>query len=101
MPYTGTAAMLDDGTASLRLRLASDGTPAHDILTYRVGDRAYDDILRHLGRSPSRRHEAVQSMGDYLGFHRIKNCRSNPRKGSSFDPDPGGRQCPQAGPEDN
>src|ERR1700761_3930907 len=49
MPYTGTATMLDDGTLALHLRLANDGTPAHDILTYKVSDRAYDDILRHLG----------------------------------------------------
>jgi hypothetical protein len=49
MPYTGTATMLNDGTLALRLRLASDSTPANDIFTYKVGDRAYDDILRHLG----------------------------------------------------
>ena len=49
MPYTVTATMLTDETITLRLRLASDGTPAHDIITYKVGDRAYDDILRHLG----------------------------------------------------
>ncbi len=49
MPYTGTATMLDDGTLALRLRLASDGTPANDTFIYKVGDRAYDDILRHLG----------------------------------------------------
>ena len=49
MPYTGTATMLDDGTVALRLRLRSDGTPADDTLTYKVGDRAYDDIVRHLG----------------------------------------------------
>jgi hypothetical protein len=49
MPYTGTATMLEDGTLALRLRLASDGTSVHDILTYKVGDRAYDNIVRHLG----------------------------------------------------
>ncbi len=49
MPYTGTAEMLSDGTITLRLRLNSDGTTARDLLTYRVGDRAYDDVLRHLG----------------------------------------------------
>jgi hypothetical protein len=49
MPYVGTAEMLDDGTLSLRLRLTSDGTPVNDTLTYKVGDRAYDNVLRHLG----------------------------------------------------
>jgi hypothetical protein len=49
MPYTGTAAMLDDGTLSLHLRLTSDGKSVDDILIYKVSDRAYDDILRHLG----------------------------------------------------
>lgn len=49
MPYVGTAEMLNDGTLSLHLRLTSDGTPVNDTLTYKVSDRAYDDILRHLG----------------------------------------------------
>jgi hypothetical protein len=49
MPYVGTAAMLDDGTLSLHLRLTSDGKPVDDVLTYKISDRAYDDILRHLG----------------------------------------------------
>ena len=49
MPYTGTATMLDDGTLSLHLRLNSDGKPIDDTLTYKTSDRAYDDILRHLG----------------------------------------------------
>jgi hypothetical protein len=49
MPYVGTAAMLDDGTLSLHLRLTGDGKPVDDILTYKVSDRAYDSILRHLG----------------------------------------------------
>ena len=49
MPYSGTATMLTDGTITLSLRLNSDGTPASDFFTYRVGDRAYDDVLRHLG----------------------------------------------------
>jgi hypothetical protein len=51
MPYAGTATMLTDGTITLSLRLNSDGTPtpARDYLTYKVSDRAYDDILRHLG----------------------------------------------------
>jgi hypothetical protein len=48
MPYSGTAEMLSDGTITLRLRLNSDGTLARDSFTYRVGDRAYDDVLRHL-----------------------------------------------------
>jgi hypothetical protein len=49
MPYLGTAAMSDDGTLSLHLRATSDGKPASDTLTYKVTDRAYDNILRHLG----------------------------------------------------
>jgi hypothetical protein len=49
MPYVGTAEMLDDGTLALHLRLNSDGTAVNDTLTYKVSDRAYDDILRHLG----------------------------------------------------
>jgi hypothetical protein len=49
MPYVGTAEMLDDGTLALHLRLSSDGTAVNDTLTYKVSDRAYDDILRHLG----------------------------------------------------
>jgi hypothetical protein len=49
MPYIGTAAMLDDGTLSLHLRLTSDGKAVNDTLVYKVSDRAYDDVLRHLG----------------------------------------------------
>ena len=49
MLYFGTAAMLDDGTLALHLRLTSDGKPVSDTLTYRVGNRAYDNVLRHLG----------------------------------------------------
>jgi hypothetical protein len=49
MPYLGTAIMSDDGTLSLHLRRTSDGKPAGDTLTYKVTDRAYDNVLRHLG----------------------------------------------------
>jgi hypothetical protein len=49
MPYSGTAAMLDDGTITLRLRITSDGKPVDDIFSYKVGDRAYDSVLRHIG----------------------------------------------------
>jgi hypothetical protein len=49
MPYIGTAAMLDDGTLSLHLRLTSDGKAINDTLVYKVSDHAYDNILRHLG----------------------------------------------------
>ena len=49
MLYSGTAAMLDDGTLTLHLRPTSDGKAANDVLTYKVSDRAYDDVLRHLG----------------------------------------------------
>jgi hypothetical protein len=34
---------------SLHLRRTSDGKPAGDTLTYKVTDRAYDNVLRHLG----------------------------------------------------
>jgi hypothetical protein len=43
------AAMSDDGTLSLHLRLTSDGKPVEDTLIYKVTDRAYDNVLRHLG----------------------------------------------------
>jgi hypothetical protein len=33
----------------LHLRLTSDGKPVDDTLTYKAGDRAYDNILRHVG----------------------------------------------------
>jgi hypothetical protein len=49
MPYAGTAVMQDDGTLTLRLRLTSDGQAVSDTIIYKVGDRAYDDVLRHLG----------------------------------------------------
>jgi hypothetical protein len=49
MPYLGTAAMLDDGTISLHLRLTSNGKSVNDTLIYKVSDRAYDNVLRHLG----------------------------------------------------
>jgi hypothetical protein len=49
MPYAGTAEMLDDGTLSLHLRLTSDGKALNDTLVYKVSDRAYDNVLRHLG----------------------------------------------------
>jgi hypothetical protein len=49
MPYAGTAAMLDDGTLSLHLRLTSDGKAVNDTLVYKVSDHAYDNVLRHLG----------------------------------------------------
>jgi len=49
MLYFGTAAMLDDGALALHLRLTSDGKPVSDVLTYKISDRAYDNVLRHLG----------------------------------------------------
>jgi hypothetical protein len=49
MPYAGTAAMLDDGTISLHLRLSTDAKAINDTLVYKVSDRAYDNVLRHLG----------------------------------------------------
>src|SRR5258706_6853169 len=49
MLYFGTAAMLDDGTLALHLRLTSNGKPVSDVLTYKISDRAYDNVLRHLG----------------------------------------------------
>jgi hypothetical protein len=41
--------MLDDGTLALHLRLTHDGKPVSDVLTYKISDRAYDNVLRHLG----------------------------------------------------
>jgi hypothetical protein len=49
MPFVGTAAMQDDGSISLHLRLTSAGKPVDGTVTYRVSDRAYDNVLRHLG----------------------------------------------------
>jgi hypothetical protein len=49
MPYAGTAVMQDDGTLSLHLRLTGDGKALNDTLIYKVNDRAYDNVLRHLG----------------------------------------------------
>jgi hypothetical protein len=49
MPYVGTAAMLDDGTISLHLRRTTDGKAVNDTLVYKASDRAYDNVLRHLG----------------------------------------------------
>ena len=49
MPYAGTATMQDDGTLSLHLRLTIDGKAVNDTMTYKVSDRAYDNVLRHLG----------------------------------------------------
>ena len=34
---------------ALHLRLTSDGKALNDTLVYKVSDRAYDDVLRHLG----------------------------------------------------
>jgi hypothetical protein len=49
IPYAGTAAMLDDGTISLHLRITTDGKAVNDTLVYKVSDHAYDNVLRHLG----------------------------------------------------
>jgi hypothetical protein len=49
MPYAGAAIMQDDGTLTLHLRLTNDGKAVNDTLVYKVGDRAYDNVLRHLG----------------------------------------------------
>jgi hypothetical protein len=49
MLYLGTAEMLDDGSIALHLRSASDGKPVGSTVTYKVTDRAYDNILRHIG----------------------------------------------------
>jgi hypothetical protein len=48
MPYVGVATMLDDGTISLHQRLTSDGKAVNDTLVYKITDRAYDNVLRHL-----------------------------------------------------
>ena len=49
MPYAGTAVMQDDGTLTLHLRLTSGGKAVSDTIIYKVSDRAYDNVLRHLG----------------------------------------------------
>jgi hypothetical protein len=49
MPYAGTAAMQDDGSISLHLRRTGDDKPFDGTVTYKVSDRAYDSVLRHLG----------------------------------------------------
>ena len=49
MPYAGTAVMQDDGTLTLHLRLTTDGKVVSDTIAYKVSDRAYDNVLRHLG----------------------------------------------------
>jgi hypothetical protein len=52
MPYSGTARMDSDGTITLQLTATADGKPADSVLTYKVGDRAYDSVKRHVGLSP-------------------------------------------------
>ncbi len=49
MPYAGTAVMQDDGSLTLHLRLTRDGKAVSDTIVYKVSDRAYDNVLRHLG----------------------------------------------------
>ena len=49
MPFVGTAAMQEDGSIALHLRATSDGKPVDGTVTYKVSDRAYDNVLRHLG----------------------------------------------------
>jgi hypothetical protein len=48
MPYFGTAT-LDDEVITIQLRSTADGKPADGTLTYKRGDRSYDNVLRHLG----------------------------------------------------
>ncbi len=53
MPYTGTARMDSDGTITLQLTATADGKPAESsVLTYKVGDHAYDSVKRHIGLKP-------------------------------------------------
>jgi hypothetical protein len=47
--FIGMASMSDDGTVTLRLTMTSDGKPADAIITYKVGDPRYEEVLRHLG----------------------------------------------------
>jgi hypothetical protein len=49
MPYYGTAEMDNDGNITLLLTTTADGKPVSTTLTYKVGDRGYDSVLRHLG----------------------------------------------------
>jgi hypothetical protein len=53
MPYTGTARMDSDGTITLQPAATADGKPAESgVLTYKVGDRGYDSVKRHIGLRP-------------------------------------------------
>lgn len=53
MPYTGTARMDSDGTITLQPTATADGKPADTgVLTYKVGDRGYDSVKRHIGLRP-------------------------------------------------
>ncbi len=52
MPYSGTARMDSDGSITLQLTATADGKPADSVLTYKVGDRAYDSVKRHTGLRP-------------------------------------------------
>lgn len=49
MPYSGTAAMQEDGAIVLHLRLTIDGKDVDDTLIYKTTDRGYDNVRRHLG----------------------------------------------------
>lgn len=53
MPYTGTARMDSDGTITLQPTATADGKLADSgVLTYKVGDRGYDSVKRHIGLRP-------------------------------------------------
>lgn len=53
MPYNGTASMDSDGTITLQPATTANGKPADSgVLTYKVGDRGYDSVKRHIGLRP-------------------------------------------------
>jgi hypothetical protein len=45
--------MDSDGTITLQPAATADGKPAESgVLTYKVGDRGYDSVKRHIGLRP-------------------------------------------------
>jgi hypothetical protein len=49
LTYIGSATIAPDGTITLRLNRTSDGKFVDAVLTYEIGDPAYQSVLAHLG----------------------------------------------------
>jgi hypothetical protein len=49
LTYIGSATMAADGTITLHLTRTADGKFAEGVLTYKIGDPDYQDVLAHLG----------------------------------------------------